>query len=261
MGSTASGLLKVKMKSVKSKDAVRFSCDPYRSLRTDESEHWLREGVKQGDLWRIWQLALLLKETKKRGPQMVEAIRLFKRAALRGYAPAEFSYGVALSFGEGVPRNKKAALFWYRRSAAHGFPAAAYNVGHFLENGIACAADQEKAAHWYRIAANMGDSDAEVSLGNLWEDHMRSTQIFEHEKWVLFWYRQAAKHGNPNGIFNLALCYLHKLGVKKNRRTYMRLLTKAAKAGQVTAKKFLRRKPARGERNRPWHAYPIRSVP
>lgn len=159
------------MKSIKSNDALCFWCDPHRSFRTEELEHWLRAGVKQGNLWCVWQLALLLKETKKRGPKMNEAIGLLKRAASRGYAPAEFSYGVSLSFGEGVRQDKKAALFWYRRSAAHGFPPAAYNLGHFLENGIVGAANKGEAARWYRIAANMGDSDAEVS----WEIFGRTT--------------------------------------------------------------------------------------
>jgi len=238
------------IQSAKSDATLRFWCLPHSSLRGRRVERWLRSGAKRGDPWFYWQLALLLKSRNRKGSDKDEAIRLLKRASTLEYAPAEFSFGVALSSGQGVEPDKKAALYWYRRSASHGFPVGAYNLGHFLEKGIMCDVDKEEAAHWYRVAANMGDSDAEVALGNLWSDHMRSTGSFQNQKWVLFWYGQAAKHGNPDGIFNLALCYREGAGVTQNHEKYMRLLKRAAKAGQVSARRILRHERTHAKKSR-----------
>lgn len=53
------------------------------------------------------------------------------------------------------------------------------------------------------------------------------------------WYRRAAERGLSVAQFNLGRCYLHGNGVRKNRRTAVQWLRKAAAQGYARASQLL----------------------
>jgi hypothetical protein len=75
-----------------------------------------------------------------------------------------YSVGVCISRGEGVRRNKKAALEWFLKAAKKGHGEACYNVAYYYENGIGIDRDLKSAKKWYQRAVKHGDKDAVAAL-------------------------------------------------------------------------------------------------
>lgn len=102
--------------------------------------------------------------------ETAQAIDWFRKAAARGYAPAEFQMGQLHDFGFGVTQDDGQALDWYRKAAGHGSAAAQRAVGEFYRKGRAVTADPAEAARWYRQSADGDDLQAQYQLGQLFFD-------------------------------------------------------------------------------------------
>lgn len=55
---------------------------------------------------------------------LAEAVKWFRKAAEKNYAPAQFSLGLCYYGGKGVPRNYVEAVKWYRKAAEQNYPLA-----------------------------------------------------------------------------------------------------------------------------------------
>ena len=53
-----------------------------------------------------------------------EAVRLYKKAADMGYAPAQYNYSAALALGQGIAKNEDESLKWWRRAYEQDYPPA-----------------------------------------------------------------------------------------------------------------------------------------
>jgi TPR repeat protein len=53
-----------------------------------------------------------------------KAASLFEASARQGYAPSQQALGICYEFGEGVPRNRRNAIYWLDSAAAQGDDAA-----------------------------------------------------------------------------------------------------------------------------------------
>lgn len=53
-----------------------------------------------------------------------------------------------------------AALLWFRRAAVQGYADAQYQLGTFYEDGLGVAEDFVLAHMWYQIASEKGNQDA-----------------------------------------------------------------------------------------------------
>jgi TPR repeat protein len=85
---------------------------------------------------------------------------------------AEYEYGdfiVKPDYGE--------ALKWYRRAADKGYPPAQEAVGTFYSRGLATDRDDTVAAHWYRMAADQGDPRAQSLLGRAYLNSQHAWSI------------------------------------------------------------------------------------
>ena len=63
------------------------------------------------------------------GKDPLQAAKWHRRAAERGYAPAQFSLGLAYAHGTGLAKDEAAAVEWYRKAAKQGHAKARYNLG------------------------------------------------------------------------------------------------------------------------------------
>jgi hypothetical protein len=93
-----------------------------------------------------------------------EAFAWFRKAAEKGYAPAENNMGFIYANGKGVPVDGKQALRWYRAAADKGVVAAEYSIGMMYLRGIAVAQDLTEAKQWLRRAAQHGSMEAEKEI-------------------------------------------------------------------------------------------------
>jgi len=81
------------------------------------------------------------------------------KSAEQKHAGAQFDLGVMYSNGEGVPQDKKQAVYWYTESAKQGIISAQANLGmhYYFSEGV--LKDYKKAFYWYKKAAAQGNGD------------------------------------------------------------------------------------------------------
>ena len=90
----------------------------------------LRARAEQADVDAQNQLGSAYNEGKAGLKQdYAEALKWFRQAADKGYAPALYNLGLAYDLGHGVPADDKQAFKYYLMAAEQGFAAAQYNVG------------------------------------------------------------------------------------------------------------------------------------
>jgi TPR repeat protein len=82
-----------------------------------------------------------------------EALKWYRPAAEQGYAPAQYSLGVAYERGQGVPQDYREAVKWYRRAAAQGNELAQVNLGVMYTKGKGVGQDFVRAHMWFNLAA------------------------------------------------------------------------------------------------------------
>jgi TPR repeat protein len=63
------------------------------------------------------------------------AAKLYRQSAEIGYAGAQNNLADFYEHGEGVPKNHKAAIYWYTRAAERGEPTAYLSLAHMLSEG------------------------------------------------------------------------------------------------------------------------------
>jgi len=90
-----------------------------------------------------------------------------KALAERGFAPAQFSMGIAYDTGKHVPQNHTEAVKWYRLAAEQGHLRAQNNLAASYGRGEGVPQDYAEALKWYRIAARNGDGLARSNLDSV----------------------------------------------------------------------------------------------
>lgn len=138
--------------------------------------------------------------------KLERAVELYRMAAARNDADAEFYLGVSYDTGQGVEHDFVEATAWYFRAAEHGHGASQYNTG-IVEQ------DATKAAMWFRKAARQGIDDAQFKLGSCFA-HGKGVEQDAAEAAV--WYRRAAGQGHAKAQYKLGTCYANGEGVKQD---------------------------------------------
>ena len=106
-------------------------------------------------------------------------IRLVPHAAQRDSCSAQLMY----ENGQGVAQDIIAAVKWYRAAADRGWAPAQDGLGDFYGWGKGVDQDLTEAAKWYRSAAEQGYSSAQYHLGLMYDNGIGTTQ--DHKEAVL----------------------------------------------------------------------------
>ncbi|GHU41259.1 hypothetical protein AGMMS50289_04110 [Betaproteobacteria bacterium] len=158
-----------------------------------EAEKWLRKAYDQGHADAGIKLAdmLLKKQTRteaqsqnvasedaatlnNRGVERFEAgdygeaVKLFRQAAERGHATAQFNLGVMYDNGRGVTQSDAEAFKWYRKAAEQGHTVAQYSLGVIYADGRMVTQSDTEAFKWFRKAAEQGHVKAQYNLGEMY---------------------------------------------------------------------------------------------
>jgi len=133
------------------------------------------------------------------------ALTLYRQAADRGDAAAQYSLGRLYRQGQGAPKDDAAALLWFRKAAEQGNPGAAYSLGQMYHVGEGLRRDDRQAACWFLKAAQEDYAAAEMALGGLFA---KGEGVPKDADQALTWYRKAAEQGDVEGEVVLALTYL-----------------------------------------------------
>jgi TPR repeat protein len=68
-------------------------------------------------------------------------------------AKAQFNLGVKYTFGKGVLKDYKQAVYWYQKAADQGDAKAQSNLGTMYAFGKGVLKDYKQAVYWYQKAA------------------------------------------------------------------------------------------------------------
>ncbi len=88
-------------------------------------------------------------------------IQQLHKQAEKGDAEAQFNLGLLYDRGREVPKDKSEALRWYRLAADKGFAPAQHSLGKLLAGGgQGVASDKSQGYMWLVLSAGQGDEEA-----------------------------------------------------------------------------------------------------
>ena len=200
---------------------------------------------------------------------MKEACHWYRRAAFVGHVAAYKVLGDIAYFGQGVPRDAKAAFADYQRAAKRHLPSAQAALGDMLEHGDdGISVDLPRALAWYREALKYDDPDAAYALATAYEkgkgmpvdrevafglyrkaalkgsaearvaigDYYRTgTFVPRDETTARRWFELASRDGNADGMFNYAALLANGRGGERDLPRALAWLKVAAARGQEDA--------------------------
>ncbi|WP_304975288.1 tetratricopeptide repeat protein [uncultured Acetatifactor sp.] len=176
-----------------------------------------------------------------------KAIECFRKAAEMGYEPAQGELGWRYYLGScGLRQDFNEALKWYKMAGrdisrwagdwTHGFlynylmateqndPDAQLQLGDAYLKGVFSIhldVDRKEAVKWYRLAAGQGNTMAQFSL--------RRCEEFDE------WHQRAAEQGDIEAQVQVANCFMHGIGVRKDEEQARRWYRKPAELGNPEA--------------------------
>lgn len=142
-----------------------------------------------------------------------EALKWYRKAAERGYAPAQFNVGLSHELGRGVPVDAESAFKYYLVAAEQGYAPAQFNVGNMYASGRGVGQDYFEANLWFKQAADNGVVEAVFNLGFAYE---AGNGVKADLAQAARWYKQAAERGYARAQYNLALLLEDGRGVNKD---------------------------------------------
>ena len=164
----------------------------------------LEKKVAAGDLQAGVDLGWLLIPKKSRLADPERAVSLFREAAGKGLARAQYAMGWANANGRGVPVDFVKAAEWYRVAAtAGGDPDALFSLGELYFHGRGVANDYGRAIDLYRAAAQKGHPVAQYLMGIMYKEGWGvKKDLIEAYTWLVLAAPQAPRIQAHNPQFN-----------------------------------------------------------
>ena len=184
--------------------------------------------ARQGDIASQYSLGVHYDEIK----EFEESVAWYTKAALLGYAPAQYNLAFNYRYGEGVTIDHMKSIGWYTEAAEQGYAHAQAELGLCYLKGSIVHQDIEKAIRWLTRAADQGLVGAQHNLGV----HYFRTKDYKN---AILWLKKVAPLGDAGAQTLLGQCYHHSSGSDKNIPKAIEWYTKAASQGQVHAQRQL----------------------
>ena len=173
-------------------------------------------------------------------PDPADALRWFKKAAARGYPPAQQAVGIALIHGDeaaGEAQDVGAAVTLITAAAEGGYFLAQDMLGLMYKKGGPVQQDLSQAWKWYTLAAAQGHAGSQYNLGLLHTNGFLSngTSVPQDNVAAAAWYEKAALQGHAIAQHYLANAYADGKGVAQDHTVAVKWWTLAAEQGQPHA--------------------------
>ena len=186
-----------------------------------EIDH-LQEQAKRGNPIAQYQLARMYEVGVKKAPSL--ARKWYQRAAVLGFAPAQYSLGRMYYESKGGEKNPSSALEWFQRAAEQGLAPAQYSLGVMYYEGEGGEKNPSSALEWYQQAAVLGFAPAQYILGRM---YYNGEGVGENLSSALEWFQRAAVQDYAPAQYNLGgMYYYGEEGVKRDlslaRKWYQR---------------------------------------
>lgn len=206
---------------------------PFSDLQ--QSRELMQVIAQQGDMEAQYVLATLLESSLHTvEAQPAQSVLWLQRAANKGHGKAQLMLGMHYLKGRHLARNPAIAHDLLSRSANQGISGAQFNLALMYERGDGIAADTAKALRWYESAAALGNANAQQNLGI---KYLVGEELAANTPKALDLLSRAATAGLRNSQFLLGQLYQSGyegkviVDLAKAERWYLR----AAKQGQTEA--------------------------
>ncbi len=136
------------------------------------------------------KMAVRVKDFKK-------AVSIWRKAAGRGSARAQYRLGVAYRAGRGTKQDNAKAALWFEKAAKGGDRDAQYALGKLYESGNGVKRDRARAMELIGLASRSGHQEAKASLERI----ARSRSI----AYATAGGRVAASQKDPRAALNQAI--------------------------------------------------------
>ena len=131
------------------------------------------------------------------------AVQWYRKAAEKGFAPAQFSLGLCYVHGKGVPQDYHQAVAWYESAAQQRNSDALLNLAYLYHNGLGVPKNEAQSFDYVRQAAEAGSADAQFQLGMEYQDGEHGVQ--PDKDIARKWLRRSAEQGDVAAQFNYAM--------------------------------------------------------
>ncbi len=164
--------------------------------------------------------------------EYVSAFQDYLELAEKGDPRAQ--YALAMIYDRGLGPNiydPDLAFLWFERAAVAGFAPAQYKMGEYYYDGVMVAEDLAKTGYWWGLAADQDYHQAWSRLINLYP--MRSDVSYLGKRiWdedlVAIRLREAGENGHGYALVLLGNFYLNGFGVRQDIAEAVSLIQKAA---------------------------------
>lgn len=159
--------------------------------------------------------------------QADSAFMHFLSAAEHGSIEGMHATAMMYTLGEGTPKNKEAADFWFTRSAHRGFGKAyPYLADIHLKN------NQKDSAIFYLEQVADFDATVPAKLGKIYLDD-------EDYRTAFMYFKKGTDAGDPVAMYHLAEMYYDGEGVEYNEREAVKWWQQSAKRNYQPAQEYL----------------------
>ncbi|MFW2541368.1 SEL1-like repeat protein [Primorskyibacter sp. 2E107] len=195
---------------------------------------WLEKAAAENQIDAMVLLARLYLSRAQGGPSYdpERAATLFKSAAARGNAEAQYYLGMLYSDGVGTEQSPQDALTWMLAAAENGHVPAMFELSRIYSRGLGAQANKEQAIRWLTEAASAGHAEAQYYLSFALDS---GRGLAQNRGEALNWLRRSAEAGLVPAQAALGRKYLNADGTERNAAEGIRWLQQAANRGDVAA--------------------------
>ena len=118
------------------------------------ANHWLELGVKQGDVWSMYNLGVHYQFGRGSKIDLKKANQLYLQAAKLGMGPAQNNIGWNYYKAIGVRRSIPDAVFWITRAAEHGESFGYGSLCEMHDAGDVFERDDIEAYKWCKLSVD-----------------------------------------------------------------------------------------------------------
>jgi TPR repeat protein len=108
----------------------------------------------------------------------IESVQEIHAKAEHGVPEAQNN--LANIYNVGAAKDKQQALEWYRKAAIQGFAKAQFNLGLMYDEGKSVPQDYKQAVEWYKKAADQGNTGGQSGLGAMYYEGKGVTKDYSN---------------------------------------------------------------------------------
>lgn len=195
---------------------------------------WFTRAADKGHPASIHHLAVIRAEGLDPAQRdLPAALRLYRSAAERGYAPAQANLGRMLAEGIGTPTDNGEARSWLEKAAAQNDALGQYRLGMLYLNGRGVDKDPARGAALVGLAAEKRVRDAQYRLALLYGT---GTGVGKDDRKAIEWLRKAAEQRHVEAQYLMAVAFTRgQYGLPRSPETAAEWLRRAAVQGHPGA--------------------------